>query len=225
MENEIILLISALVGITFVFLAARLGVKWLFGVVTLNLILINIFGSKLVEVFGVTTNAGNKFYACAFLATFFIIEQRDVRYAKQVIVFGVGMVIAFVVLSQSALFLVGIPSVEGVQNSLQTIFSFSPRVATASLLAFAFAQHINISLYGWLKSKLGGGLWLQSNIANTIAQLADSTLFFTIAFIDLPGPVLIQAIFAGWLIKTAVVALGTPLLYLDRYLRRRETQQ
>ena len=158
MENEIILLLSALVDIALVFLAARLGGKWLFGTVAINLILINIFGAKLVDVFRFTTNAGNIFYACTFLATHFILERRDERYARQTILFGVGMVIAFVALSQFAVALLSVPSGEGIQNSLQTIFSFSPRVAIASLLAFAFAQHVNISLYGWLKSKLGGGV-------------------------------------------------------------------
>lgn len=223
MGNEIILLLSALVDIIFVFLAARLGSKWLFGTVAINLILINIFGAKLVDVFGFTTNAGNVFYACVFLATHFIFERRDGRYARQTIFFGVGTVIVFVALSQSAIVLLGAQSGEGIQKALQTIFLFSPRIAIASILAYIFAQQINITFYTWLKTRLKNKLlWLQSNGANIVAQLVDSTLFFTIAFLDLPGYTLLQAILAGWLIKSLVVMLGVPFLYLDRYLLRRD---
>ena len=222
MSNELILFISAAVTVSMVFVAARLGTKWLFGIVGLNLILINIFGSKLIEVFGFVTNAGNIFYACAFLATHFLLERRDVRYARQTILFGVGTVIAFVALSQLAVALLGAPSGEGTQNALQTVFSFSPRIAIASMLAYIFAQHVNISLYAWLKVKTKDRwLWVESNGANIIAQLVDSSLFFTIAFLDLPGDTLLQAIVVGWVIKSFVVMLGVPFLYFDRYLVRR----
>ena len=63
----------------------------------------------------------------------------------------------------------------------------------------------------------------RSNGANVLSQLVDSMIFFSIAFFDLPsGQLLIQAIIAGWPVKTAVVAAGTPLLYINAFLDRKK---
>jgi uncharacterized integral membrane protein (TIGR00697 family) len=224
MTNELLLVITALVDICFVFIAARInGSKALYGIIALNLILITIFGIKLITVFGLTTNVGNVFYACVFLATHFLLERQDKKKIYRTIGFGVAAVGFFLVLSQLATCFLSTTPGDIVDNSMSSIFTLSPRIALASILAYIFAQFVNIHIYSWLKTKTGGNfLWLRSNVANILAQLVDSCLFFTIAFLDLPGGVLIQAIFAGWMIKTFVVLMGTPLLYLDAYIFRKK---
>jgi uncharacterized integral membrane protein (TIGR00697 family) len=216
MSNELLIIVTALVNIFGVFLASRLGTRYLFAIIAIDLILISTFGSKLIELFGLVTNAGNVFYACIFLATHFILEQKGTSYTRQTIWFGIGCTALFIVLSQLAVGLSSFDPQDPIASSMRTLFSFSLRIALASLLAYAFSQYVNIALYAWLKAKTQGAyVWLRSNVANICAQLVDSTLFFTIAFLDLPAPALLQAIFAGWLIKVLVVGIGTPLLYLD----------
>ena len=182
-----------------------------------NIFIITIFGAKLVTVFGLTTNAGNVFYACVFLGTHFFIE----RYGKQAALNSIWLVVSFtlffVALTQLAVHYIGNPASDNVNNAVSTLFSFSLRVTAGSIIAFIFAQFANISVYDWINTKTKGKfLWLRSNGANILSQLIDSILFFSIVFFDLPGQLLIQAILAGWLIKSLVVLIGTPFLYLDQ---------
>lgn len=221
MSNEYLFILCALADILFVFFSARRGLEWLLGTVATNLILIGIFGSKLVEIFGFTTNAGNIFYACVFLATHFILERYGKHAAFKTISVGVSFALFFIIMAQFAVHFAGVSDSKLTNDCIQTLFSFSVRVSFASIVAYVFSQYVNISLFEWLKIKTHGKfLWLRMNGANIVGQLVDSLLFFSIAFFDLPGPILIQAILAGWLVKTVVVLLGTPFVYLDRLFKK-----
>ncbi len=221
--NESFFLLTTLVEVVAVSIAARLGREYLLGTVVVNLILIGIFGAKLISVFGLVTNVGNVFYACVFLATHFIIERYGTNVAWQTIWFGVGFVAFFTLMSQFAVQYNGSSLSDATNSASATLFSFSPRIILASILAYAFAQYINISVFAWIRGRTNGKfLWLRSNGANITSQLVDSLLFFSIAFFDLPGPLLVQAILTGWLLKSLVVLGGTPFLYVDAYLERKK---
>jgi uncharacterized integral membrane protein (TIGR00697 family) len=221
MSNEWLFASSALVDIIFVSIAARLGREWIFGTIITNLILIGIFGAKLVSVFGIVTNVGNVFYACVFLATYFLIEKYGRRAGITAIQIGLCFIIFFVALSQIAARFGGFSGSSEVNGAIATLFSFAPRIILGSIVGYAFAQYANIRIYEWIKSRTNGRfLFLRANGANIISQLLDSSLFFSIAFFDLPGPILVQAIFLGWAAKVAIVALGTPFLYIDKHFNK-----
>jgi uncharacterized integral membrane protein (TIGR00697 family) len=221
MSNGIILLISALVDMLFIFYSSRRGVEWLFGTIVLNLILVSIFGAKLMMIGGYTTNAGNVFYACVFLATHFVLEKAGKSKALRTIFCGASFLIFFTVLAHLAAKVVSVPESDQVNGAILTLFSISFRVTVASLTAFIFAQYVNIYVYEWLRVKTKGRfLWLRINGANIVGQLVDSLLFFSIAFFDLSGFTIIQTILAGWILKVVVVALGTPFLYWDKHLKK-----
>lgn len=224
MSSELLLILSALVDISFVLFAARRGLNWLFGAVIVNLILFCIFGDKLINVFGLVTSAGNVFYACVFLATYFLLERHGKRKGLKTIWLGAGFVLFFIAMSQIATKFVGLPVTDVTNDAIVTFFSHSLRITIACIVAYIFGQYINIVIYEWLKERTRKKfLWLRSNGANVVAQLVDSLLFFTLAFSDLPGPFLVQTALAGWLIKIVVVAMGTPFLYVDAYLEERKT--
>jgi queuosine precursor transporter len=223
MSNESLFILSALIDIVFVLLAARRGINWLFGTIIINLILIGIFGAKLITVFGFVTNAGNVFYACVFLSTYFLLERYRKQEGLKTIWLGVGFILFFVIMSQLATKFIGLALSDDANTAILTLFSFSLRITIASIIAYVFAQYVNILVYEWIRVRTHEKfLWLRSNSANILAQLVDSLLFFSIAFFDLPGPLLVQTILVGWLIKTLVVAIGTPFLYIDSYLERKK---
>ncbi len=223
MSNELLFLLAALVDIVVVFIAARLGREWLLGTILVNLLLIGTFGTKLISIFGLVTNVGNVFYACVFLATHFFIERYGKDAAWQTVWFGVGLVLFFTVMAQFAVNYQGLGLSDAANTASATLFPFSSRVIFASMLAYVFAQYVNISLYVWIRERAHGKfLWLRSSAANITSQLVDSSLFFTIAFLNLPGPMLVQAILTGWLLKSLVGLAGTPFLYLNGYLERKK---
>lgn len=223
MHNEWLLILASLSDIFLVFTAARFGTKRLYGTIAINLILISIFGAKLVTLFGYTTNVGNIFYACVFLATYFILERHDKKDAFRTIWFGIICLTFFIVLSQLAVHFTSAVPGDSLDAATRTVFKLSIRIALASALSYMFAQYVNILIYSWIKSKTGERfLWLRANVANICGQIVDCSLFFTIGFVDLPGNALVQAILAGLVIRTLVVVIGTPFIYIDRYVLARK---
>lgn len=214
---------AIIIDVTAVFIAARLGRDWLMGVIITNLLLIGVFGAKLVSVLGIVTNVGNVFYACVFLATYFIIEHYGKPAALQTIWYSVGFMILFAVLSQFAAISDGSILSTDVNNAISQLFAFSPAVFIASILAFIYAQYVNITLYAWVKKRIHNKWpWVRSVFTNSISQLLDSVLFFSIAFYNQSGLSLVKAILAGWAIKVLVMCLAAPTLAFDLYLRRKK---
>jgi uncharacterized integral membrane protein (TIGR00697 family) len=159
-----------------------------------------------------------------FFATHLLLERRGREVGAKAVWCGAVFVLCFAVLSQIATQFHGLPVSDQVNGAIVSLFSFSLCIIFASILAYVFAQQVNISMYEWLKIRMRGRwLGVRSNIANAVGQLVDSLLFFSIAFFDLPGPLLVQAIAAGWIVKMLVVFLGTPFLYLDAYLESRKS--
>lgn len=221
MSNEVLFLLSTLVGIFFVTVAARQRSEWLLATIAVNLILVSILGAKLISVFGLVTNAGNIFYACVFLATHFILERQGKKAGFRTIGFGVLIMLSFALLSQLTAHFAGVLASDSANTAVATLFSFSLHITAASIVAYIFAQCVNILIYEWVKRRTKGrSLFLRSNCANIVSQLVDSLLFFSIAFSDLSGPLLIQTILVGWFFKSLVVFLATPFLYMDAYLER-----
>lgn len=173
--------------------------------------------------FGLVTNAGNVFYACVFLATHFILECYGRHQGLKTLWFGTCFILFFVIMSQVAVHFAGPPLSSSIGSTLPTLSSFSLRVTFASILAYVYAQYVNIATYEWIRRKTSGRhLWMRSNAANILSQLVDSSIFFTIAFFNMPGKFLIQAILVGWLIKIVVVSMGTPFLYINRRLEQKK---
>ncbi len=221
MSNESLFIICTLANILFVLFSARGGRSWLFGSIAINFVLANIFGSKLITIFGLTIGAGNMFYASIFLATHFIFERYGKHEALKTIWYGVGFMVFFTIMAQGAVKFAGFSTDDVLSDAMITLFSFLPRVVLGSILAYIFAQYLNIVMYDWIgKMTRGKFLWLRTNGANIVSQCLDSAIFFSIAFFDLPGPILVQVIFAGVSIKVLVIAMGTPFLYIDNYFKQ-----
>lgn len=221
-SNELLFIFLTLVEIIIVFMAVRLGYEWLIGTIAINLILVGIFGSKLVSIFGFVTNAGNVFYGCVFLATHFIIEKYGKKVAWKTIWFGIGSITFFTLMTQLTIYYKSISLNDSLSDASTTLFSFSLRIIIASISAYIFSQYLNIQIFSWIREKTNGKLlWLRSTVANIASQLLDSMLFFSIAFFDLPGTLLLQAILVGWLLKSLVVLIGLPALYIDKYIEKK----
>ncbi len=221
MTNISLLFIAAVIDLTVVFIAYRSGTKWLYATIIINLLLVSVFGTKLISVFGFITNAANVFYACSFFAVHLLLENKKDKEAVGTIWFGVAFIVFFLAMALLIIRLSSFSSTDPVSGALAFLFPLSVRIIMASLIAYVFSQYLNIKIYRYLSKKYNGKhLWFRSGLANIIAQLLDSSLFFTIAFIDLPVDSLMQAIFVSLIIKSLVVSMGTPYLYMSRGLQK-----
>ncbi len=215
--NEILLVLTCLISVSFVFISWSLGKERLYTAIIIFLALIATVGAKIVEFFGFETNTGNIFYASVFLATYFLIESYGKREGIRSIWIGVIGVIFFLALAHATVALVGSPQSQALTDALSMAFTPTIRVAFASLIAYTLSQALNVYLYTYLKEKLERRhLWLRANISNAVAQSLDSFIFFVIAFwgvVSLES--IIESLLIGYLMKVAFMALVAPMLYLN----------
>jgi uncharacterized integral membrane protein (TIGR00697 family) len=105
-----------------------------------------------------------------------------------------------------------------IHPSLEQIFSFLPRVAAASIIAYAISQLHDVWLFNLLKLKTKGRyLWLRNNVTTMLSQLIDTIIFATIAFWGVfPTNIYIEIIITTYLFKWLVAAIDTPFIYLAK---------
>lgn len=216
--NEIILLVKAVLSFTFIQTVFRLSKSSLLVVIVLNLLLVSVFGGKLISLFGFITNNGNVFYASVFFATQLVVEYYGKKEGYKSVMLGVGSILFFLLMSQLTILKIGEPQTSAIEQAIHILFTISPRVAIASLVGYLVSQMVNIHLYGLLKEKTHGKkMYLRINVANIAGQLVDSILFFTIAFFGTTTTsAIIEFAAVGYVVKVLLGALSTPFFYLGR---------
>ncbi|MEP1142145.1 MAG: queuosine precursor transporter [Henriciella sp.] len=101
-------------------------------------------------------------------------------------------------------------------EAYRAIFSQAGRLLIASLTATFFAQLLDVYIFEKIKTATGGKwLWLRNNGSTAISQLADASIFYTIAFYGIiPNTVLPALILGAYLVKVLLTLLDTPMVYL-----------
>ncbi|MGB0403108.1 MAG: queuosine precursor transporter [Salibacteraceae bacterium] len=97
-----------------------------------------------------------------------------------------------------------------------TTFANSWRVIGASMLAYVFAQIIDVRVFHfWKKLTAGKMLWLRNNASTIFSQFLDTTLVVLVLFFDVkPKNELLSLIIDGWMFKALFALLDTPIFYL-----------
>lgn len=108
----------------------------------------------------------------------------------------------------------------GMEKAYDVIFTYSARIALASLTAFALADFLDIFIFSKIREALGKSkLWLRNNASNFISQFVDTTVFISLAFYALDKPFsdnvsfLWSLILPYWLLKTFMSVIETPFVY------------
>ncbi len=220
MTNELLFLVTALAIFAFVRFCFIQGRRWLQASIVINLILITVFGAKLVTIFGAVTNVGNVFYAMVFFATQLIVEHYGKREARRSILLGASSIVFFIAIGQLTVSYEGIAASSAANDAMAALFKFTPRLALASITAYVFAQSVNIWVYAYMRRTYRPQIWIRSASASASGQLIDSVIFFTIAFAGvLPTPILIQSMLTGFAVKFLIGVGSIPFLY-SSYLAR-----
>lgn len=183
------------------------------------LVIAAVLAAKIVVVGPLTVPAGVLAYALTFACTDIVAEHYGRARAHQVVLAGLVALILCLGLIQLAL---AWPAAAMWQNgpAFESVLSSSTRIIIASLAAYVVSQNADVYLFSRLRrATQGRHLWLRNNVSTMLAQLLDSAIFISIAFLGI-FPVL-PVIFGQWLVKLAIAALDTPVVYLVvAYLRR-----
>ena len=157
-------------------------------------------------------------YPITFLVTDLISEIFGKKAANRVVVAGIFA--SF--FSMGILLLAGV--VPALPNSpiddatFNNVFAFSPIAVLASMMAYLFAQFIDIRIYHfWKNLTKGRHLWLRNNFSTFASQFIDT---FTVVgllcvFGVLPWDSFLGLLISGVVFKILVALIDTPLLYLS----------
>ena len=189
------------------------------GIFIASLVTCNLIANKFVTVdlgFRVfIVSAGILPYPLTFLVTDLISELYGQRKAN-LIVFSGFIASMFVLLF---LWLGGqfnaIPSSIVGDDTYNMVFQNAWRIIAASMVAYLFAQFIDVKIFHfWKKLTDGKHLWLRNNGSTVASQLVDTTLVICILFIGVWEPnQIFSAIIDGWLFKMLMAFIDTPIIY------------
>jgi len=194
------------------------------GIFIASLVTCNLIANKFVTVnlgFKVfIVSAGILPYPLTFLVTDLISEIYGQKKAN-LVVFS-GFVASIFVLS----FLWLGAQFNSIPNSIvddftyNTVFQNAWRLITASMVAYLFAQFIDVRVFHfWKKLTNGKHLWLRNNGSTIASQLIDTTLVISILFVGVwDTNQILSAIIDGWIFKMLIALLDTPIIYVVIYL-------
>lgn len=103
------------------------------------------------------------------------------------------------------------------------VFSNSYRVVFSSMVAYLFAQLIDVRLYHFWKNLTNGKhLWLRNNGSTILSQLVDTTLVIFVLFVGVKSTdEMGSMVLDGWMFKAGCALLDTPIFYaIVLFLRR-----
>ena len=96
-----------------------------------------------------------------------------------------------------------------------SVFQNAWSIIAASMIAYLFAQFIDVRIFHfWKRLTNGKHLWLRNNGSTIASQLVDTTLVIMILFVGVwESDQIISAIIDGWLFKMLMAAIATPIIY------------
>ena len=180
---------------------------------------VDIFGVKLFEV-----SVGLLPYPITFLITDILSEIYGKRKANEVVIAGIfasffSLLIIYISKNAPAT-----PWSPVNDTIFVNVFGAAPLAVLASMLAYLFAQFIDIRVYHfWKKLTKGKHLWLRNNFSTFSSQFIDTitVLLLLCSFGIIDWQNFWGLLISGVLFKMMIAALDTPLLYLAVFAFRK----
>ena len=198
------------------------------GIFIASLVTCNLIANKFVTVnlgFKVfIISAGILPYPLTFLVTDLISEIYGQKKANLVVFSGfVASIFVLLFLWLGAQFN-SIPNSIVDDLTYNAVFQNAWRLITASMVAYLFAQFIDVRVFHfWKKLTNGKHLWLRNNGSTIASQLIDTTLVISILFVGVwDTNQILSAIIDGWIFKMLIALLDTPIIYAIIYFLKRK---
>lgn len=164
-------------------------------------------------------------YPITFLVTDIISEIYGKKRANQVVTSGLFASIFMLVVVTCADLIPMAPWSPVDSDTFHKVFGLSGAAVFASMMAYLFAQYVDIRIFHfWKKLTRGKHLWLRNNASTVFSQFIDTfsvlflLCFFGVLSWDMFGVLLLN----GFLFKVFFAAFDTPFVYLIVYYLRRE---
>lgn len=188
------------------------------------LVFANLFDPRLVNIFGMVTDAGTIIFPLTFILSDVITEVYGYKHARHAIWVGFLFNALFVLYGQIVIHLPN-PPYPTHNDAFTTLFTLDRRILVASAISYLFSEPLNSYVLAKLKIKSKGRHMPLRFVASTfISSGVDSLIFGCIAFYGMMSNYnLLQLIVIMWLIKVVMEVAGLPLsVGLARWLKRAE---
>ena len=200
-----------------------LGALFVASLVASNLIFQKFFYWDFFGLYTFEISVGILPYPITFLITDIISEVYGKRKANQIVTIGIFASL----FSMLIVFVSGIvPATDWspVSDTLfNKVFGATAIAVLASMLAYLFAQYVDIQLFHfWKRLTKGKHLWLRNNFSTFLSQFVDTftVLILLCSFGKIEWKLFSSLLLSGFLFKVLIAALDTPLLYLAVYAFR-----
>ncbi|MBK86780.1 MAG: hypothetical protein CMC86_06250 [Flavobacteriaceae bacterium] len=180
---------------------------------------LSIWNIKLFEI-----SVGILPYPVTFLITDLISEIYGKKKANEVVVGGIFasfFAMAIIYIANA------VPATEWspVSDELfSTVFGSTAIAVMASMMAYLFAQFVDIQIYHyWKQITKGKHLWFRNNCSTFLSQFVDTaTVLLLLCFFgEIDWSLFSGLLLAGFLFKVIIAALDTPFLYLAVFIFRK----
>lgn len=164
-------------------------------------------------------------YPITFLVTDLISEIYGQKKANQVVIAGIFASFFSISIILVSDIVPAMPSSPIDNETFSSVFSLSGLAVLASMLAYLFAQFVDIRIYHfWKNLTKGKMLWLRNNFSTFSSQIIDTVTVISLLclFEVLSWDSFVGLVVSGVLFKILVAFLDTPLLYFFVYLFRKK---
>ena len=164
-------------------------------------------------------------YPITFLITDILSEIYGKKKANQVVIAGIFASFFSMLIILVADFTPAIDNSPINDETFHQVFGLSAIAVFASMVAYLFAQFIDIKIFHfWKQLTKGKHLWLRNNFSTFTSQFIDTftVLFLLCCFKILPWNMFNSLLISGFVFKVIVAALDTPILYGMVFLFRKK---
>lgn len=200
------------------------GRQGLYASIVISLLLANLQGPKLTEIFGLQTSMGVILYSSIYFATDLLSEKYGRREANRAVMIGFFISVMFIIMTSISLMYQ--PSTNpktsefalSIHQATATLFNFSPRFVLGSLFAYLISQYIDVWIFHFVKNKTQGRhLWLRNNVSTMISQAIDTLIYGVVVWWGIVDFVTaMQLALAKYLFKVIIALADTPFIYWAR---------
>jgi len=229
MTNEILFIAFTLFLLSLSLVAFKFGKTYIFILIALFSILMNIFVLKQFNLFGLVVTGGNALYGAMFLLTDILSEHYGKREAYLAVLIGF-LSSAFFVVATQVLLAFTVNEFDFAQPHLSALFSLAPRILLGSMIAYIISQSFDVWSFNKIRKLTNSKyLWLRNNGSTLVSQFIDTIIFTAIgltAFTFLPFEGIIptdlfwSVALATYIIKVIVAIIDTPFLYLTYKIKK-----
>ncbi|UAB81623.1 queuosine precursor transporter [Marixanthomonas sp. SCSIO 43207] len=201
-----------------------LGALFIASLVVSNLIFQKFFYWDFFGIYTFEISVGILPYPITFLITDIISEVYGKKKANQVVTAGIfASFFSLLIIYVSA----AVPATDWspIDDALFTkVFGATAIAVLASMLAYLFAQYIDIQIFHfWKRITKGKHLWIRNNFSTFFSQFVDTftVLILLCSFGKIDWGLFGGLLLSGFLFKVLVAACDTPLLYAVVFVMRK----